>query len=167
MMVPLRGSTLAVGQPLPVLVAADSTALQRRFYAVLSQLGLVERLVFAGSLAQARACLEAVPPRLALVDPALSGGSGLELVREIRWADRQAAILVVSPWGTPEAVSGALGAGANGYVLRERDDLELTLSIRSVLRGGMPIDPCVARDALPPQDPVQRYQRNRPLALVR
>ena len=30
-------------------------------------------------------------------------------------------------------------------MLKERDDLEVTLSIRSVLRGGAPIDPFIAR----------------------
>jgi DNA-binding NarL/FixJ family response regulator len=30
-------------------------------------------------------------------------------------------------------------------VLKERDDLEVSLSLRSVLRGGAPIDPFVAR----------------------
>ena len=40
---------------------------------------------------------------------------------------------------------GALRAGATGYVLKERDDLEVSLSIRSVLRGGAPIDPFIAR----------------------
>ena len=43
---------------------------------------------------------------------------------------------------------GALRAGATGYVLKERDDFEVMLSIRSVLRGGAPIDPFIARRIL-------------------
>lgn len=34
------------------------------------------------------------------------------------------------------------------YVLKERDDVEVALSIRSVLRGGAPIDPFIARRIL-------------------
>ena len=52
---------------------------------------------------------------------------------------------------------GALRAGATGYVLKERDDIEVSLSIRSVLRGGAPIDPFIARrilEMLPVPTPV-------------
>jgi len=147
MMVPWRsgGET----QPVPVLVAMHGCALQRRFKAVLAQLGCVDRLVFASSLAQARACLTGLRPRLALVDAGLPDGNGLELVREIRAADGQAGILVVSVVRSREAVASALRAGATGYMLRERDDVELMLGIRSLLRGGMPIDPFVLRQILP------------------
>lgn len=42
----------------------------------------------------------------------------------------------------------ALQAGATGYLLKERDDSEISASIRSALRGGAPIDPFVARHIL-------------------
>jgi DNA-binding NarL/FixJ family response regulator len=54
----------------------------------------------------------------------------------------------VSAWSSEEAILGALRAGATGYVLKERDDMEVMLSIRSVLRGGAPIDPFIARRIL-------------------
>mgnify|MGYP003616689215 CR=1 FL=1 len=44
-----------------------------------------------------------------------------------------------------DAILAALRAGATGYALKERDDLEVSISIRSVLRGGAPIDPFIAR----------------------
>jgi DNA-binding NarL/FixJ family response regulator len=78
----------------------------------------------------------------------LPDGSGLELIREIRAGDADVGILVVSAWGTHESILGALRAGATGYVLKERDDVEVSLSIRSVLRGGAPIDPFIARQLL-------------------
>ena len=42
----------------------------------------------------------------------------------------------------------AIQAGATGYVLKERDDFEITLSISSILRGGAPIDPFIAQQIL-------------------
>ena len=42
----------------------------------------------------------------------------------------------------------ALQAGATGYILKERDDIELKVSIRSILKGGAPIDPFIARHIL-------------------
>ena len=63
----------------------------------------------------------------------------------MRSADPAVGILVISAWSTEDAILAALRAGATGYVLKERDDLEVSLSIRSVLRGGAPIDPFIAR----------------------
>lgn len=145
--------------PAPVLVVEDEPLLQQRLHAVLIQLGYrPDALVFADSLAQARGCLAAQPMALALVDLALPDGNGMELIKEMRADDPGLGILVISAWSSEEAILGALRAGATGYVLKERDDLEVSLSIRSVLRGGAPIDPFIARrilDLLPVPASVQ------------
>ena len=123
--------------PAPVLVVEDEPLLQQRLRGVLLQLGYTpDALVFAASLAEARACLAAQPVALALVDLALPDGSGMALIAQMRADDPGLGILV------------ALRAGATGYVLKERDDIEVSLSIRSVLRGGAPIDPFIARRIL-------------------
>ena len=71
-----------------------------------------------------------------------------KLIAEMRESDPALSILVVSSWSTEEIILQALQAGATGYVLKERDDMEMALSIRSVLRGGAPIDPFIARRIL-------------------
>ena len=131
--------------PAPVLVVEDEPLIRQRLQSVLGQLGYTpDALLFAGSLAQARACL-AEPVALALVDLGLPDGSGIDLIAQMRSADPAMGILVISAWSTEDAILAALRAGATGYVLKERDDLEVSLSIRSVLRGGAPIDPFIAR----------------------
>ena len=55
---------------------------------------------------------------------------------------------MVSAWSTLNSLFTAIQAGATGYVLKERDDVEVTLAIRSILRGGAPIDPFIAREIL-------------------
>jgi DNA-binding NarL/FixJ family response regulator len=45
-------------------------------------------------------------------------------------------------------VLAALRAGAIGYLLKERDDIELSLALQSIRRGGAPIDPTIARGIL-------------------
>ena len=135
--------------PAPVLVVEDEPLLQQRLRSLLVGLGYApDALVFASSLAQARECLAAQPMALALVDLALPDGSGMELIEQMRAEDPGLGILVVSAWSSEEAILGALRAGATGYVLKERDDIEVSLSIRSVLRGGAPIDPFIARRIL-------------------
>lgn len=135
--------------PAPVLVVEDEPLLQQRLCGVLRGLGYApDALVFAASLAEARACLAAQPMALALVDLALPDGNGMALIEQMRLEDPGLGILVVSAWSSEDAILGALRAGATGYVLKERDDLEVMLSIRSVLRGGAPIDPFIARRIL-------------------
>lgn len=135
--------------PAPVLVVEDEPLLQQRLRDVLLGLGYtVDALVFAASLAQARACLAEHPVALALVDLHLPDGDGRALIGELREQDPGLGILVVSAWSAEDAILGALRAGATGYVLKERDDMEVALSIRSVLRGGAPIDPFIARRIL-------------------
>ncbi len=135
--------------PAPVLVVEDEPLLQHRLHGVLSALGYpADALLFAATLAQARSCLAQQPMALVLVDLHLPDGDGRELIAQLRAEDPGVGILLVSAWSSEEAILGALRAGATGYVLKERDDMEVMLSIRSVLRGGAPIDPFIARRIL-------------------
>lgn len=135
--------------PAPVLVVEDEPLLQQRLRAVLLGLGYAaDALLFAATLAEARACLAQQPVGLALVDLRLPDGDGRALIAHLRADDPGLGILVVSAWSSEDAILGALRAGATGYVLKERDDVEVQLSIRSVLRGGAPIDPFIARRIL-------------------
>ena len=135
--------------PAPVLVVEDEPLLQCRLRGVLSALGYPDdALLCASTLAEARACLAQQPMALVLVDLHLPDGDGRELIVQLRADDPGVGILVVSAWSSEEAILGALRAGATGYVLKERDDMEVMLSIRSVLRGGAPIDPFIARPIL-------------------
>lgn len=132
--------------PSPLLVVEDEPLIRKRLQSILRQLGYAQdALVFAGSLAEARAGLQDQPVAMALVDLGLPDGNGIDLIAELRAGDPGMGILVISAWSTEDAILAALRAGANGYVLKERDDLEVMLSIRSVLRGGAPIDPFIAR----------------------
>lgn len=132
--------------PSPLLVVEDEPLIRKRLEGILRSLGYTEdALVFTASIAETHARLKEHPVAMALVDLGLPDGSGIDLIAELRHSDPGMGILVISAWSTEDAILSALRAGANGYVLKERDDLEVTLSIRSVLRGGAPIDPFIAR----------------------
>ena len=135
--------------PCPVLVVEDDSLMRSRLARVLRDIGYVEdNLTFTTTLTEARQHAQAHPVALALIDLGLPDGNGIELIEELRSEDPALWILVISAWSTEDAILGALRAGATGYVLKERDDIEVSLSIRSVLRGGAPIDPFIARRIL-------------------
>lgn len=141
----LSASLSDIPLPTPVLIVEDEPLLQERLRSVLGQLGYADgALLFAGTLAEAQALLDSHLVALALVDLNLPDGDGRTLIVQLRAEDPGLGILVVTAWSTEDTIVGSLRAGATGYVLKERDDFEMMLSIRSVLQGGAPIDPFVA-----------------------
>ena len=133
----------------PVIIVEDEPLIQIRLKQILYNLGYQsEDLYFAQNIAIARALLEKHSVSFALVDLNLPDGNGIEFISTLSQYDPTIPILVISAWSTEDAIFNALSAGATGYVLKERDDLEITFSIRSILRGGAPIDPFIAQKIL-------------------
>jgi DNA-binding NarL/FixJ family response regulator len=73
---------------------------------------------------------------------------GVELIGWMQAAHPKVPAVVISAWRTEETIFAALRAGAIGYLLKERDDLELSIALRSIEQGGAPIDPAIARHIL-------------------
>jgi DNA-binding NarL/FixJ family response regulator len=146
-------------EPGPILLVDDDASVRDRLRNLLhSTLAWPLQLLEAGDLRTAHAAADGQRLALALVDIGLPDGSGLELIAALHQAQPDCASLVISAWGDRDVVVAALRAGATGYLLKERDDAELALSLQSLLRGGAPIDPFVARhilqlipEATPPQ----------------
>jgi RNA polymerase sigma factor (sigma-70 family) len=135
--------------PVPVIILEDEPIIQNRLRRILTELGYEnETLHFVSNLKEAFEKIEEIPVSLALVDLGLPDGNGVEFIEKLRERDSNASILVISAWSTQSSLFSAIKAGATGYVLKERDDFEVLLAIRSILRGGAPIDPFIAREIL-------------------
>jgi DNA-binding NarL/FixJ family response regulator len=78
----------------------------------------------------------------------LPDGNGVELIAWLHEHCPQVTTVVISAFGDEETVLAALRAGAVGYLLKEREDIELRLALQSIQRGGAPIDPFIARRIL-------------------
>ena len=143
----VAASTLIL--PVPVLILEDDALVQSRLKEIMIELGYEESmLIFASSLKSAYQRFDEHPISFAMVDLGLPDGSGISLIEKIREQDAGLPILVISAWSTEDMILQAILAGATGYVLKERDDFEVALSIRSLLRGGAPIDPFIAQKIL-------------------
>jgi DNA-binding NarL/FixJ family response regulator len=82
------------------------------------------------------------------MDIAMPGLGGLEATIEIRKDNPQAKILVLTQYEDREYIRRFLKAGVSGYVLKKAAGAELTTAIRAVSRGGLVLDPDVAREAM-------------------
>jgi DNA-binding NarL/FixJ family response regulator len=135
--------------PRPLLVVEDDPAMQVRLRGILATLGYADdALSFAETLGEAEVLFSAQRFAMVLVDCGLPDGNGIDLIHKLYAKDPALPILVISAWRSPHTILSALQAGATGYLLKERDEIEITLSIRSALRGGAPIDPFIAKHIL-------------------
>jgi DNA-binding NarL/FixJ family response regulator len=132
-----------------VLIVEDDAATQQRLARLLTEmLGASASVVVAGSIGEARLRIAEQTPHLALVDIGLPDGNGIDLVGWLQIHHPQIATVVVSAWGHEDTVLAALRAGAVGYLLKEREDLELRMALQAIRRGGSSIDPFIARRIL-------------------
>ena len=98
----------------------------------------------AGTLAEARALLDQHID-LFILDLGLPDGSGIELIEEIRArGGAEPKILVLSVLGDQETVLAAVLAGADGYLLKDLDALDIGQQAASALSGGAPLSPSIA-----------------------
>lgn len=133
----------------PVLIVEDDSFMQQRLRLILLDIGYADKdLHFMGSIAEVERLVDYRQVALALIDLGLPDGNGIVLIEKLSQLRAEIPVLVISAWSTENMIINALQAGATGYILKERDDIELKVSIRSVLKGGAPIDPFIARHIL-------------------
>ncbi len=133
----------------PALVVEDDPVMQQRLCRVLATLGCdLQHIATAGSVAHAQRLVDERSFGIALVDIGLPDGSGVELIGWLQAHHPDVPAVVISAWRTEEVILAALRAGAIGYLLKERDDAELAQALRSIERGGAPMDPAIARRIL-------------------
>lgn len=108
-------------------------------------------LAVCGEAGSADEALRKVPrcqPDLVILDIAMPGRSGIELVKDLRARDSQVLLLVVSMHDEPFLAERALRAGAQGYVLKEAGAANVLKAIRQVLAGGIYVSPRIAEKLL-------------------
>jgi DNA-binding NarL/FixJ family response regulator len=133
----------------PLIVVEDNPSMQIRLRAILKvAVGMAGHFSFAGDLAEGCHMIAAQPYSLAVVDLGLIGEEGGEMVRRLHRYDSALPVIVLTARHDRQGMLAALRAGARGYLLKEREDIEIALSIRNVLNGGYAIDPFVARHIL-------------------
>lgn len=89
----------------------------------------------AESADQALSLIRNALPDLAIVDIALKGSSGLELIRSIKALSISVPVLVLSMHEASVYADRALRAGASGYITKSQEAAQVLLAIRSVLAG--------------------------------
>ena len=130
------------------LIVADDTACADRMRRILCELAPHRRVVVASGRAEAFNLLAALPYDLVLVDMRLQGNDGAAVLHHVRQTYPRIECIGMSATDDQQLVNAAIAAGAIGYLLTETDDTELAYLLRSIERGGSPMDSRIARRIL-------------------
>ena len=143
-----------------ILIADDHALVREGIHALLA---LCDDLEVVGEAADGSEAVEAarqLDPDVVLMDINMPGLGGLEATLAIRRENLRAKILVLTQYDDREYVTRFLKSGAAGYVLKKAAGSELASAVRAVYRGGLVIDPALAREVLSPAAPATSGTRD-------
>lgn len=131
------------------VVIADDHAIVRQ--GLCRVIALASDMELAGEVKNGWEMLERMagdPFDLLLLDMTMPGPHGIELIKLIRKEDKDLCILVLSMHTESQFVSGAIKAGANGYLTKDSDPDSILAAAREVAAGGNVIAPELAAQLL-------------------
>ncbi len=131
-----------------VLLVDDHEVVRVGLRSLLSRERRIEVIGEAGNAAEAIAQAGRLRPQVVVMDVRLPDRSGVEACREIRSADPNVRILMLTSYADEEAVFSSIVAGASGYLLKQIRGQELVRAIESVAAGQSLLDPGVTQKVL-------------------
>jgi two-component system response regulator DesR len=90
----------------------------------------------------------AAKPDVALLDIELPGLDGLEAAAQLRAAQPECRVVMVTTFGRGGYLRRAMAGGAVGFLLKDAPAAELATAIRRVMAGERVVDPALALTAL-------------------
>lgn len=118
-----------------ILIVDDHPVFREGLVRILNQ--VKEWLVVgeAASATEAMKMLSTLHPDLVIVDFALEGSNGIDLVRDLRTRKTEIRLLMLSMHKESLYAERALRAGANGYIMKKESGAKLLDAVRQVLKG--------------------------------
>lgn len=136
-----------------VVIADDHAILREGVKALLHLADDIQVVGEAGNGREAIARVHDLEPDVVVMDIAMPGLGGLEATIEIRRQHPRTKVLVLSQYDDREYVRRFMKAGVSGYVLKKSAASDLTAAVRAVHRGGLVLDPDIAREAMSEHGP--------------
>jgi len=135
-----------------VVIADDHAIVRDGIRALLAAAEDIEVVGEAADGAEAIEACRRLRPELVVMDIAMPGLGGLEATLQIRKELPDVKVLVLTQYEDREYIRRFLKLGVAGYVLKKRAGAELVAAVRAAARGGLVLDPDVAREAMRERD---------------
>ncbi|MCF6281279.1 MAG: response regulator transcription factor [Candidatus Polarisedimenticolaceae bacterium] len=126
-------------------IVEDDADVRQRLVLLITQHVEFELLAVSATMADGLAALEQHKPDILLTDLGLPDGSGIEIIKAIERLHLDCEAMVISGFQDEHTVFDALEAGAKAYILKHDDSQKITDAILSMMKGGAPISPVIAR----------------------
>jgi len=150
-----KKSRSARAAPIRLLVADDHTVVRDGLVAIIGQQSDLEVVAEAGDGRQAADLWKQHRPDVTLMDLRMPALDGVNAIYEIRAADPNARIIILTTFDGDEDIYRGMRAGAKSYLLKDARREELFHCIREVHAGKTFIPPAVAAklaERLPAED---------------
>lgn len=144
-----------------ILLVDDQQLLRRGLRLLLETEDGLEVAAEASDGHEALAVLRGTEVDVVLTDARMPGMDGVELVRQLAVLHPGLPAVVLTTFDDEDIITGAMAAGAAGFLLKDVSTTRLAEAIGEVASGGLVIDPRVARLALG-----RGAQRDDPLAVL-
>ena len=102
--------------PLRVLIADDSAAIRRRLAAMLAEIPNAVVCGEAAAVPSSIATIRGLRPDVVILDLSMPGGSGLDVLTQIRREHIPAVVIVLTNYALPEYESRARSGGADAFL---------------------------------------------------
>jgi DNA-binding NarL/FixJ family response regulator len=127
-----------------ILLVDDHPVMREGLAQWISRSGDLQVCGEAENAAVALRLVAEVKPDLVLMDVAMPGRNGIELLKDLRTQEPELLVLVLSMHEEELYASRALRAGARGFVMKSAGGERILQAIRDALRGRIVVSPRVA-----------------------
>lgn len=134
--------------PIRLFLLDDHELVRRGLKDLLEQESDIEVVGEASLAKDAAARIPGIKPDVAVLDARLPDGSGIEVCRDVRSADPEIAVIILTSYDDDDALFAAIMAGAAGYVLKQVRGTDLVDAVRRVAAGQSLLDPAVTQRVL-------------------
>ena len=128
-----------------VLIVDDHAILRMGLASLLANKKGISVIGDAATGAAAIQKVRKLKPDVVVMDLMMPGMDGVEATRRILEVEPETKVLILTTYGSANALAHALDAGARGAVLKNEDFSDLVSSIRTVAEGGRAVSPEIAQ----------------------
>ena len=134
--------------PTTIAVIEDNPEFRQRFIELVEAAPGLTLIGSAVDGKEGRALISATRADVYLIDLGLPDLDGTVLIREALAAHPDCDVLVITVFADEVHILASIEAGATGYLLKDSASADVIECIRTVVRGGSPVSPSIARKIL-------------------